>query len=110
MIADQVKIGIPIEEALDTSSRQIGLEDFRFFAVTVLLQYSTGGNIASTLDMLSTIIRKRRATRMKATCGHGGNPADRLCARIAAVRDGGRCFCCYSRAISRRCSAIRAGT
>jgi len=66
MIGDQVKIGIPIEEALDTSSRQLGLDDFRFFAVTVMLQYSTGGNIAQTFDMLSAIIRKRRATRMKA--------------------------------------------
>jgi tight adherence protein B len=66
MIADQVKIGIPIEQALETASRQIGLADFRFFAVAVLLQYSAGGNIAATLDMLSGIMRKRRAVRMKA--------------------------------------------
>jgi tight adherence protein B len=66
MIADQVKIGIPIEQALDAGSRQIGLGDFRFFAVAVLLQYSAGGNIASTLEVLSSIIRKRRAVRMKA--------------------------------------------
>ncbi len=66
MIADQVGIGIPIEQALDTGSRHVGLEDFRFFAVAVLLQYSAGGNIAATLDMLSGIMRKRRAVRMKA--------------------------------------------
>lgn len=66
MIADQVKIGIPIEEALDAGSKQIGLADFRFFAVAVLLQYSAGGNIASTLEVLSGIMRKRRAVRMKA--------------------------------------------
>jgi tight adherence protein B len=66
MIADQVKIGIPIEQALDAGSRQIGLGDFRFFAVAVLLQYSAGGNIASTLEVLSAIMRKRRAVRMKA--------------------------------------------
>jgi tight adherence protein B len=66
MIADQVRIGIPIEQALDASSRHFGLADFRFFAVAVLLQYSAGGNIAATLDMLSGIIRKRRAVRMKA--------------------------------------------
>ena len=40
MISDQVKIGIPIEQALDAGSQQIGLGDFRFFAVAVLLQYS----------------------------------------------------------------------
>lgn len=66
MIADQVGIGIPIEQALDAASRHIGLEDFRFFAVAVLLQYSAGGNIAATLDMLAGIMRKRRAVRMKA--------------------------------------------
>lgn len=66
MVADQVRIGIPIEQALDASSRQFGLPDFRFFAVAVLLQYSAGGNIAATLDMLSGIMRKRRAVRMKA--------------------------------------------
>jgi tight adherence protein B len=66
MIADQVKIGIPIEQALDAGSRHIGLADFRFFTVAVLLQYSAGGNIAATLEMLSGIMRKRRAVRMKA--------------------------------------------
>jgi tight adherence protein B len=66
MIADQVGIGIPIEQALDAGSRHVGLEDFRFFAVAVLLQYSAGGNIAATLDMLSGIMRKRRAVRLKA--------------------------------------------
>jgi tight adherence protein B len=66
MVADQVRIGIPIEQALDTCSKQFGLADFRFFAVAVLLQYSAGGNIAATLDMLSGIMRKRRAVRMKA--------------------------------------------
>jgi tight adherence protein B len=66
MIADQVGIGIPIEHALDAGSRHIGLEDFRFFAVAVLLQYSAGGNVAATLDMLAGIMRKRRAVRLKA--------------------------------------------
>lgn len=67
ILSDQIKIGIPLEEALDSTSQQIGMADFRFFAVTVLLQHSTGGNIASTLDVLSSVIRKRRAMRLKAS-------------------------------------------
>jgi tight adherence protein B len=67
ILSDQIKIGIPLEEALDSTSQQIGLQDFRFFAVTVLLQYSTGGNIASTLDVLASVIRKRRQMRLKAS-------------------------------------------
>ncbi len=70
-IVDQLKIGIPIEEALDASSREIGLPDFRFFTVSVALQYATGGNLTSTLEILSDIIRKRRATRLKAKAATG---------------------------------------
>lgn len=70
-ITDQLKIGVPIEEALEASSKQIGLADFRFFAVAVALQHSTGGNLTVTLEMLSDIIRKRRAMRLKAKAASG---------------------------------------
>lgn len=66
MVSDQMAIGAPIEDALDASSRHIGLPDFRFFTVAVVLQHMTGGNLAATLEILSDIIRKRRAMRLKA--------------------------------------------
>lgn len=65
-ISDQIEIGTPIESALDNSSQQIGLADFRFFTVAVVLQHVTGGNLAATLEILSDIIRRRRAVRLKA--------------------------------------------
>jgi tight adherence protein B len=65
-LADQVEIGIMLDEALITAGKQVGLADFRFFAVAISLQYSTGGNIAATLEVLSDIIRKRRGARLKA--------------------------------------------
>ncbi len=71
MIADQLGIGVPLEETLDTSSREIGLQDFRFFTVAMALQYSTGGNLTATLEILSDIIRKRRAARLKANAATG---------------------------------------
>jgi tight adherence protein B len=70
-IAHQVEIGVPIEDALDASSRAIALPDFRFFTVSVALQYATGGNLSSTLDILSDIMRKRRAARAKAKAATG---------------------------------------
>jgi tight adherence protein B len=70
-IADQMKIGVPIEELLDASSQKIGLQDFRFFTVAIALQYSTGGNLSATLEILSDIIRKRRATRLRAKAATG---------------------------------------
>jgi tight adherence protein B len=66
MIADQMRIGVPLGEALDASSQRIGLADFRFFSVAVGLQHATGGNLVFTLDVLSQIMRKRRSVRLKA--------------------------------------------
>ena len=68
---DQMRIGIPLDEALDSSSTLIGLTDFRFFAVVVALHRFTGGNLTATLEMLSDIIRKRRAVRLKASASTG---------------------------------------
>jgi tight adherence protein B len=65
-LADQVDIGILFQDALVLMGERIGLADFRFFVVAVSLQHATGGNIAATLDLLSDIIRKRRAIRLKA--------------------------------------------
>jgi tight adherence protein B len=66
MIADQIEIGAPIEDALQVSSEHVGLPDFRFFTVAVVLQHATGGNLAATLEILADIIRRRRAIRLKA--------------------------------------------
>jgi tight adherence protein B len=65
-IADQTEIGMPLDEALAKTSELVGNPDFRFFAVAVALQQSTGGNLAATLETLSQIIRRRRAVRLKA--------------------------------------------
>ncbi len=65
-IADQIRIGIPVAEALDMSSKQVASPDFRFFAVAAIMQYSTGGNLVSTLEELTQIMRKRHAARLKA--------------------------------------------
>jgi tight adherence protein B len=66
VIADRVEIGIPLEEALRVTGKELGLDEFRFFAAVVALQRSTGGNLALTLELLADIMRKRRAMRLKA--------------------------------------------
>jgi len=66
VIADRVEIGIPLEEALRTTGKELGLDEFRFFAAVVALQRSTGGNLAQTLELLADIMRKRRTMRLKA--------------------------------------------
>jgi tight adherence protein B len=70
-LADEMAIGITFENALSAAAERIGLADFRFFAVAVSLQRATGGNLAVTLDILSDIIRKRRAMRLQAKATTG---------------------------------------
>ena len=65
-VGDQMAVGIAFDRALISAGKRIEAEDFRFFTVAAALQQATGGNLASTLETLSVIIRKRRAGRMKA--------------------------------------------
>ena len=64
-VAGQAEIGLPLDEALAQIGATVGNADFRFFAVAVALQQTTGGNLAETLETLSQIIRRRRAVRLK---------------------------------------------
>ncbi len=65
-ILDELRIGTEMDEALQRAADRIRVPDFRFFAVSLLLQRQTGGGIAETLSNLSSIIRQRKALRMKA--------------------------------------------
>lgn len=65
-VAAQMAIGVSFERALVSVGKRVRSADFRFFTVAASLQHATGGNLVSTLDILSDIIRKRRAGRLKA--------------------------------------------
>ena len=65
-ILDELRIGTEMEEALQRAADRIRVPDFRFFAVSLLLQRQTGGGIAETLSNLGGIIRQRKALRLKA--------------------------------------------
>jgi tight adherence protein B len=62
----ELRIGTELEEALQSAADRIRVPDFRFFAVSLLLQRQTGGGIAETLANLGGIIRQRKALRLKA--------------------------------------------
>ena len=65
-LVDELRIGTGLEEALQSAADRIRVPDFRFFAVSLLLQRQTGGGIAETLSNLGGIIRQRKALRLKA--------------------------------------------
>jgi Flp pilus assembly protein TadB len=63
---DQVQIGVQMIEALDRTANRVQVADFRFLVVALALQQRTGGSLAETLKNLSTVIRARKALRLKA--------------------------------------------
>jgi len=64
-IADQVKFGQPIEEALWETARRLDTPEFKFFVISISVQRETGGNLSEALANLSDILRRRRQMAMK---------------------------------------------
>ncbi len=62
----ETQIGVDLETALQHTADRVRLQDFRFFVVSLVLQRRTGGGLAETLANLSTIVRQRKAVRLKA--------------------------------------------
>ena len=65
-LADQVSIGVALEDALRDLAARTGLPEYRFFATALALQAQTGGGLSETLDNLAEVIRKRVAMRSRA--------------------------------------------
>jgi tight adherence protein B len=65
-IANEVAIGIPLEDVLAGRVQEIEPAEFRYFTVAVSLQRATGGNLAATLESLASVIRRRKNVRAKA--------------------------------------------
>ncbi len=64
-IADNVRIGMTVEEALWAATTRIDIPEFRFFVVTIAIQQETGGNLGAILQNLSTMIRRRQQMKLK---------------------------------------------
>lgn len=56
---DEINYGVPLNEAMFNLARRVPADDLRFFAVAVVLQRETGGNLAEILDNISKLIRER---------------------------------------------------
>jgi tight adherence protein B len=65
-VLDDTRIGVAMADALNHAADRIRVPDFRFFVASIVLQRRTGGGLAETLVNLSTLIRQRRALRLKA--------------------------------------------
>jgi tight adherence protein B len=59
----EVRLGRPVEEALNALADRIGSEDFKWALLAVNIQREVGGNLAEVLDTVSDTIRERDGIR-----------------------------------------------
>src|SRR3954466_14668327 len=52
MVGDKMKIGRPMEAALQDTADRLATAEFQFFVITLAIQRETGGNLAETLSNL----------------------------------------------------------
>lgn len=65
-LANDLAIGITLQDSLVALAMRTGLQEYRFFAVALALQGQTGGNLTETLENLAEVVRKRVALRARA--------------------------------------------
>jgi tight adherence protein B len=65
ILAGEISIGTPMNEALRAMAARNDLVEYRFFATTLALQSQTGGGLSETLENLADVIRKRVAMKAR---------------------------------------------
>ncbi|ABA88996.1 Flp pilus inner membrane protein TadB, putative [Syntrophotalea carbinolica DSM 2380] len=56
---DEINLGLTFQEAFENLCERVPSTDLRFFAISVIIQRETGGNVAEILDSISRLIRER---------------------------------------------------
>ncbi|MDF1577783.1 MAG: type II secretion system F family protein [Desulfurivibrionaceae bacterium] len=56
---DEINMGLSVKDALANMCERVPSTDLRFFAIAILIQRETGGNVAEILDKIGRLIRER---------------------------------------------------
>lgn len=64
-ITNTMKLGVPMEKAMQDAARELDYTEFNFFVTSIILQRETGGNLGEILANLSDVLRKRLMMQMK---------------------------------------------
>ncbi len=56
---DEINFGLTTKQALTNLAERVPSPDIRYFVMAVIIQLETGGNLASLLSMLASLIRER---------------------------------------------------
>ncbi|OZI36081.1 hypothetical protein CEG14_13685 [Bordetella genomosp. 1] len=64
-IENWLKLGVPLKAAMQSSAARIPLQEYRFFAVILIISQESGGRLGDTLERLSATLRARAELGMK---------------------------------------------
>ncbi len=65
MLVEAQRLGMNTDQALERGLERMPTSEYQFFAVVLTIQQQTGGNLASTLENLSNVLRSRKRLRDK---------------------------------------------
>ena len=76
----QVRLGVPIEQALDDLSKRVRSDSFELVVLTTDVQRRVGGNVAAIFDQVAETVRKRQqfSARVRALTSMGRMSANVL--------------------------------
>ena len=62
-VVSEVRLGRPVDEALNALAERVGSDDFRWAVLAVNIQRDVGGNLAEVLDTVADTVREREVIR-----------------------------------------------
>lgn len=65
LVTEGIQLGLTVEDCLDRLYKRVPTAEVRFFSIVLIMQKSTGGNLAETLEKLTDVIRSRKRMRDK---------------------------------------------
>lgn len=60
---EEMNFGLDVEAAMHNLGERVGSDELRYFITAVLIQRTTGGNLAEVLNRISAVMRSRESTR-----------------------------------------------
>ncbi len=65
LLMNEVRLGVPLEDALGNMNRRLGSPDFELVSVAIITARQTGGELTAVLERLAAVIRERVRIQQK---------------------------------------------
>lgn len=59
LLSQEIRLGVPLTQALENMNRRLGSDDFELVATAIITARQTGGELTVTLERLAALIRER---------------------------------------------------